>query len=88
MERLICGGGKHYAPKATTRDDYPTLTVQGEPSYSPDQYALYIESIGPAGGGPYTLVFELSQRRLKHAHGSYENQQAPGEVVDIKFPPG
>ena len=86
MERLVVGSCSRYAPKATSRPDYPTLTVLDEPSYSPENNELYIESRGPNDGGPYTLVFELSEKRVKHAYGPYDQQQAPGLVKDLKFP--
>lgn len=88
MERLVIGTHRYYAPNATTRTDYPTMTVQGEPGYSAENHELYLESIGPRGGGPYSLVFELSEKQLKHAHGPYEQQQAAGVVNDIRFPSG
>jgi hypothetical protein len=88
MERLVTGTHRYYAPNATTRTDYPTLSVQREPAYSAEKHEIYLESLGPAGGGPYTLVFELSEKRLKHAHGDYEHQQAAGLVNDITFPSG
>jgi hypothetical protein len=85
MEKLVFGDGKQYAPNATTRTDYPTLTMCGGPSYRAEHNEIYIESRGPEGGS-YTLVFELSEKQLKHAHGTYEDQQASGRVKDIKFP--
>lgn len=88
MERLVIGTHRYYAPKATSRPDYPTLTVEGEPGYSAENHEIYLESIGPRGGGPYSLVFELSEKRLKHAYGPYDEQQAAGVVNDIKFPSG
>ena len=88
MERLVIEGHQYYEPNATTRRDYPTMTVQGKPEYSPENHEIYLESLGPAGGGPYSLVFELSEKRLKHAHGDYTNQQAAGTVNDIRFPSG
>jgi hypothetical protein len=62
------------------------MTVETEPTYSPENHEIYIESAGPAGGGPYTLAFDLSKKRVMHAHGPYEDQQASGVVEDIKFP--
>ncbi len=85
MERLVCGDHGRYEPNATTRKDYPTLTVQGGPSYSADNHEIYLASSGPEGG-PYTLVFELSEKQVKHAYGTYEEQQAAGLVKDIRFP--
>jgi hypothetical protein len=61
------------------------LWLCGEPSYRAENNEIYIESRGPEGGS-YTLVFELSEKQLKHAHGTYEDQQASGRVEDIKFP--
>lgn len=86
METLVIEGHQYYAPNATTRRDYPTMTVQGKPAYSAENHEIYLESVGPDGGGPYSLVFVLSEKNLKHAHGEYENQQAPGTVNDITFP--
>jgi len=85
MEKLVIGDAKKYEPNATSRPDYPTLTVQGSPSYSPENHEIYLESIGPNGGGPYSIVFKLSEKRIKHAYGTYENQQAPGHIKDINF---
>lgn len=84
MEQLVIGVGRRYAPNATTRDDYPTLTVVGEPGYSANRHEIYLSSQGPEGG-PYTLVFELSEKQMKHAYGTYEEQQAAGLVEDIRF---
>lgn len=88
MERLVIETHRYYAPNATTRTDYPTMTVQGEAGYSAENHEIYLESIGPSGGGPYSLVFELSEKQLKHAHGAYDHQQAAGVVNDIRFPSG
>jgi len=88
MENLVIGQHQYYAPKATTRTDYPTMTVQGETGYLSENHGIYLESIGPSGGGPYSLVFELSEKQLKHAHGPYDQQQAAELVNDIKFPSG
>lgn len=88
IETLVIGQHQYYAPNATTRTDYPTMTVQGETGYSAENHEIYLESIGPGGGGPYSLVFELSEKQLKHAHGAYEHQQAAGVVDDIRFPSG
>jgi hypothetical protein len=88
MEKLVCGDHPCYAPHATSRKDYPSLTIERGPSYSADNHEIYFESVGPAGGGPYTLLFELNERQLKHAHGPYEDQTGSGLVEDIEFPPG
>jgi hypothetical protein len=87
MEKLVCGDHQCYAPNATTRKDSPNLTVETGPEYSGEDNELYLESVGP-DGAPYTLTFGLSEKRLIHAYGSYEDQQYPGEVEDIEFPPG
>jgi len=62
------------------------MTVEGEPSYSAENHEIYLESTGPAGGGPYSLIFKLSDKRVTHAYGPYEDQQAPSHVKDIRFP--
>lgn len=86
MEKLIFGEARQYEPNAPSRQDYPTMTVQGEPSYSAENHEIYLESIGPGGGGPYSLVFKLSDKRVQHAYGPYEDQQAASNVKDIRFP--
>lgn len=86
MEQLVCGDKRQYEPNAPSRQDYPTLTVDGEPSYSADNHEIYLEATGPAGGGPYSLIFKLADKRVMHAYGSYEDQQAPSYVNDIQFP--
>jgi hypothetical protein len=85
MEKLVFGNSRQYAPNATTRTDYPILTVQDDPSYCAANHEIYVESSGPEGG-PYTLVFELSKKQIKHAYGTYEEQKASGRVNDIEFP--
>jgi hypothetical protein len=64
------------------------MSIQGEPAYCADNQEILLESLGPAGGGPYTLVFEVSKKRLKHAQGDYETHEAAGVVNDIRFPSG
>lgn len=86
MEKLVCGEHPRYEPMAPSRQDYPTMTVSGEPSYSAEHHEIYFESTGPGGGGPYSLVFKLSEKRVKHAYGPYHDQQAPSYVKDIRFP--
>ena len=85
MERLVAGNTRSYAPNATSRTDYPTLEVQGNPGYSAEKHEIFFESEGPEGG-EYVLVLDLSEKRAFHAHGSYESQQARGVVKDIEFP--
>lgn len=86
MEKLVFGDNRRYEPYASSRKDYPTMTMQGEPSYSAANHEIYLESLGPAGGGPYSLVFKLSDKRVQHAYGPYSDQQAASDVEDIKFP--
>lgn len=88
METPKIGDHQYYAPNATTRRDYPTMTVQGKPGYSAETHEIYLESVGPTRGGPYPLVFDLSEKQLQHAHGSYEQQRAAEVVNEIGFPSG
>jgi hypothetical protein len=86
MEKLVFGDSQRYEPYTSSRKDYPTMTLQGGPSYSAENNEIYFESLGPAGGGPYSLVFILSDKRVQHAYGPYHDQQAASDVEDIEFP--
>lgn len=86
MEKLVFGDNRRYEPYASSRKDHPTMTVQGEPSYIAENHEIYLESTGPAGGGPYSLVFKLSDKRVQHAYGPYNDRQAASDVEDIEFP--
>lgn len=86
MAKLVFGEQREYEPYASSRQDYPTMTVTGGPSYSAKNHEIYLESEGPSGGGPYSLVFQLTDKRVVHAYGPHDDQQAPSDVEDIKFP--
>lgn len=85
MRQLIFEDKRSYAPNATTRTDYPTLELLGDPDYSAENHEIFLESEGPEGG-QYVLVLEMSNKRAFHAYGTYETQQARGVVKDIEFP--